>query len=58
MADRDSDPTGGGIGLGAVIAVILSYQVNHSVGWALLHGMLGWAYVIARFAGCADGGAP
>ena len=45
MADNSSS-TGGGIGIGSVIAVILSWGVNHSIGWAILHGIFGWFYVI------------
>ena len=35
-----------GIGLGAVIAVVASWSVNHSVLWAIVHGLLSWLYVI------------
>jgi len=24
----------------------VSFSVNHSLGWAILHGLLGWFYVI------------
>jgi hypothetical protein len=37
---------GGGIGLGAVIAAILSWTVNHSILWCILHAFCGWIYVI------------
>ena len=37
---------GAGIGLGNVIAVVMSWSVNNSVLWAILHGILGWFYVI------------
>ncbi len=37
---------GGTIGLGSVIAVILSAALNHSFWWGLLHFFLGWIYVI------------
>lgn len=36
---------GGGIGLGSIIAVAISWSVNHSVLWAIIHGFLGWLYV-------------
>jgi len=36
----------GSVGLGAIIAMILSYSVNKSVLWMLLHGLFGWFYVI------------
>ena len=35
-----------GIGLGEIIAVVLSYSINKSIGWAILHGIFGWFYVI------------
>ena len=35
-----------GVSLGCVIAVVISYIKWHSIGWAILHGELGWAYVI------------
>ena len=43
---RRSSAAGGGIGLGTVIAVVLSWSANHSVLWAVLHGFLGWLYVV------------
>jgi hypothetical protein len=42
---RSSSVSSGGIGLGSVIAAILSFSVNHSILWALLHGLCGWLYV-------------
>lgn len=35
-----------GIGLGAVIAVVCSWQRNRSILWAILAGFLSWLYVI------------
>lgn len=35
-----------GIGMGAVLAMIISYAKWQSIGWAILHGALNWAYVI------------
>jgi hypothetical protein len=37
---------GATIGLGSVLAVTLSWTANHAIGWALIHGVLGWFYVI------------
>ena len=34
------------LGIGDVLAMILSYSVNHSILWCLLHGICGWFYVI------------
>jgi hypothetical protein len=39
---------GGGIfgSIGAVLAALLSWKVNHSILWALIHAFLSWFYVI------------
>lgn len=34
------------IELGSILAMILSYDMWGSIGKAILHGLLGWAYVI------------
>jgi len=34
------------IGLGTIIAVVVSWSRNKSVLWAIIHGLLGWLYVI------------
>lgn len=31
---------------GCALAMILSYTLNHSILWAILHGIFGWFYVI------------
>lgn len=35
-----------GISLGSVIAVVISWDRNKSLLWAIIHGILGWLYVI------------
>ena len=35
-----------GIGLGTAIAVAISWSVNKSIIWAIIHGFLSWFYVI------------
>ncbi len=35
-----------GVGLGTIIAVVISWTRNKSVLWAIIHGILGWFYVI------------
>ena len=35
-----------GIGLGTLIAVIVSYGANNPLIWVIIHGILGWFYVI------------
>jgi hypothetical protein len=37
---------GPGVGLGTIIAVVISWSRNKSVLWAIIHGILGWLYVI------------
>ena len=37
---------GGGVGIGAIIAAILSYKANASIGYAILHAFCSWFYVI------------
>jgi len=35
-----------GVGLGSIIAVVVSWNRNESILWAIIHGFLGWLYVI------------
>ena len=35
-----------GISFGSALALVISYVNWHSIGWAIVHGILGWAYVI------------
>jgi len=35
-----------GIGFGTALAITISYTRNHSILWAIIHGILGWLYVI------------
>ncbi|HEY5407919.1 MAG TPA: hypothetical protein VIJ92_12565 [Ginsengibacter sp.] len=37
---------GPSIGLGTIIAVVVSWSRNKSILWAIIHGILGWLYVI------------
>ena len=37
---------GPGIGLGTIVAVVISWSRNKSILWAIIHGILGWLYVI------------
>jgi hypothetical protein len=38
--------TGSGLSVGGVIAGILSWMKWHSLGWCIIHAILGWLYVI------------
>jgi hypothetical protein len=35
-----------GITFGTALAITISYNANHSVLWAIFHGLLSWIYVI------------
>jgi hypothetical protein len=43
-----------GIGLGGVVAAMLSWAQWHSVGWAIAHGACGWFYIIFWALGMTD----
>jgi hypothetical protein len=45
MSDKSSSAAGG-ISLGSLLAVILSWSVNHSVVWCVVHFCCSWLYVI------------
>jgi hypothetical protein len=46
MSDTSSTAASSGIGIGAALAITISWSLYHSILWALLHGMFGWGYVI------------
>jgi hypothetical protein len=35
-----------GITFGTALAMAISFNVNHSVLWAMIHGVLSWIYVV------------
>lgn len=35
-----------GISFGSALAMVISFTTWKSVGWAIIHGLLGWGYVI------------
>jgi len=41
----------GGIGIGTIIAAIISWSINHSVIWLIVHAFFGWFYVIYHLLG-------
>lgn len=43
---NNKSAAGGGLTLGSVIAVILSWTTNHSILWCILHAFCSWFYVI------------
>jgi len=41
-----SQTTYTGVGFGTIIAIIVSWTTNHSILWAIIHGIFGWFYII------------
>ena len=35
-----------GIGFGSALAITISWSMNKSIFWAIVHGFLSWIYVI------------
>jgi hypothetical protein len=44
--DHASSAAKAGISLGSAIAVAISWSVNKSIVWAVIHGVLSWFYVV------------
>ena len=34
------------LGVGSIIAVVASWSRNKSILWAIVHGLMGWIYVV------------
>lgn len=35
-----------GVGFGTALAICISWSLNHSLLWAIIHGIFSWLYVI------------
>ncbi len=35
-----------GVSFGSALAIAISWSTNHSILWAIIHGILSWFYVI------------
>ena len=35
-----------GVTFGTAMAIAISFQANHSIFWAIIHGLMSWFYVI------------
>ena len=46
IAESVTYVTQSGVGLGAAIAIVCSWDRNRSILWAIVAGILGWIYVI------------
>jgi len=43
---KDNSYVKAGISFGSALAMVISYVNWHSVLWAVIHGLLGWIYVV------------
>lgn len=41
-----TDAAKAGIGFGTALAITISWSLNHSILWAIIHGVFSWLYVI------------
>ena len=35
-----------GVTFGSALAIVVSYEANHSIPWAIVDGVLGWFYIL------------
>ncbi|WP_108670915.1 hypothetical protein [Peribacillus acanthi] len=35
-----------GVGFGSCLAMVISYTAYQSIGWAIIHGIFSWFYVL------------
>lgn len=45
MSDRKGTAASAGIGMGTALAMTMSWGLHHSIGLAIVHGVLNWIYV-------------
>ncbi|ADE30152.1 hypothetical protein MA5_00010 [Rickettsia prowazekii str. GvV257] len=36
----------GGLSLGTILAIVISFNANKSILWAIIHGFFGWFYIV------------
>ena len=46
MNENTKEAAKKGITFGICLAMVISYVNWHSVGWAIVHGLMSWLYVI------------
>ncbi len=45
-ASRSKSAAKVGVGFGTALAITISWTANKSILWVIVHGILGWIYVI------------
>ncbi len=43
---RVVEVTRAGVSFGSALAIAISWSANHSILWAIVHGILSWIYVL------------
>jgi hypothetical protein len=43
---KSASAAGSGIGFGMALAMVISYTTYHHIGWAILHAIFNWFYVV------------
>jgi hypothetical protein len=46
MMSYKSEAARTGIGIGSALAISISWSIDHSILWAIIHGFFSWLYVI------------
>jgi hypothetical protein len=46
VVQRSVNVAKAGVGFGTALAITISWSVNHSIIWAIIHGFFSWAYVL------------
>ena len=46
MSSKSESASYYGLSMGSALAMILSFSVNKSILWAILHGICSWIYVV------------
>jgi hypothetical protein len=46
MENKTKAAGGGSITIGSIIAVLMSWHINHSILWAFIHFFFSWVYIV------------
>ena len=46
MSQKTKEAARAGITMGSALAITISWSVNQSILWAIIHGFFSWLYVI------------
>ena len=46
MSELKTTAASSGISFGCALAIAISWSINHSIFWAIVHGICSWFYVV------------